>query len=57
MPVQPQDPHVRQLLREVLSAHGGLERWSQVRTVRATIVTGGSPCGMEGLMQDRVRGR
>lgn len=42
----------RDLLGDVLEAHGGLERWRQVETVRATIVTGGSLWAMEGLRQD-----
>jgi hypothetical protein len=40
------------LLHEVVSAHGGLQRWRQVQTVRATIVTGGKLWGMKGLVQD-----
>lgn len=40
------------LLEEVLSAHGGLERWQQVQKVRATIVTGGTLWGIKGLVQD-----
>ncbi|MFD7441826.1 hypothetical protein [Streptomyces sp. NPDC059909] len=50
--MQTQDPRVSPLLQEVLSAHGGLERWRQVQTVRATIVTGGLLWGMKGLVQD-----
>ncbi|MFE0515245.1 hypothetical protein [Streptomyces sp. NPDC058964] len=49
---QTQDPPVSPLLREVLEAHGGLDRWRQVQTVRATIVTGGRLWGMKGLVQD-----
>jgi hypothetical protein len=52
MTTQAQDPRVSPLLHEVLSAHGGLERWRQVQTVRATIVTGGLLWGMKGLVQD-----
>ncbi|MFI1564421.1 hypothetical protein ACH4ZX_15440 [Streptomyces sp. NPDC020490] len=52
MAVQPQDPQASPLLREVLSAHGGMGRWREVHTVRATIVTGGVLWGMKGLVQD-----
>ncbi len=40
------------LLERVLMAHGGLERWNNFSTVRASIVTGGSLWGMKGLTQD-----
>ncbi|MEV5388169.1 hypothetical protein [Streptomyces sp. NPDC052721] len=40
------------LLHDVLAAHGGLERWSLVQTVRATIVTGGRLWVMKGVVQD-----
>jgi uncharacterized membrane protein YoaK (UPF0700 family) len=32
------------LLDQVLAAHGGLDRWRELTSVRATIVTGAS-CG------------
>ena len=34
-----------ELLQKVLEAHGGLDRWSNFATVRATIVTGGNYSG------------
>jgi hypothetical protein len=40
------------LLKNVLDAHGGLERWRGLKLVRATIVTGGEFWGMKGLVQD-----
>ena len=40
------------LLSEVLQAHGGLERWRQLTTLSATIVTGGEFWGFKGLVQD-----
>ncbi|WP_044874404.1 hypothetical protein [Pseudomonas sp. LFM046] len=42
----------RDLLQQVLIAHGGLERWNRFSTVRASIVTSGSLWGMKGLTQD-----
>lgn len=42
----------RELLDRVVSAHGGLDRWNALSTVRASIVTGGSLWGMKGLTQD-----
>src|ERR1700754_3151160 len=40
------------LLTQVVRAHGGLERWERLTTVRASIVTGGDFWGMKGLVQD-----
>jgi hypothetical protein len=40
------------LLAEVVEAHGGLRRWREWNTVRATIVTGGELWGIKGLVQD-----
>lgn len=42
----------RDLLEQVLIAHGGLERWNRFSTVRATLVTGGLLWDMKGLTQD-----
>lgn len=42
----------RDLLEQVLIAHGGLERWNRFTTVRASLVTGGLLWGMKGLTQD-----
>lgn len=42
----------RELLDQVLAAHGGLMRWNSFNKVCATIVTGGSLWGMKGLTQD-----
>jgi hypothetical protein len=50
--MQSRNPQADQLLHEALSAHGGLDRWRKVQTVRATIVTGGQLWGMKGLVQD-----
>ena len=57
MTTHTQDPQVSPLLREVLSAHGGLGRWRQVRTVRATTHTSGLLWGMKGLVQDPSQAR
>ena len=35
------------LLQHVLAAHGGLDRWRELSTVRASIVTGGELWGLE----------
>jgi hypothetical protein len=40
------------LLDHVLEAHGGLDRWNELTTVDATIVSGGELWGMKGLVQD-----
>ena len=42
------------LLDAVLAAHGGLARWRQFDTVRATIVTGGKLWEIKGQPQDPV---
>ena len=42
----------RELLDQVLTAHGGLVRWNSFNKVCVTIVTGGSLWGMKGLTQD-----
>jgi hypothetical protein len=44
--------HNHELLDQVLMAHGGLDRWRQLSTVSASIVTSGSLWGMKGLTQD-----
>ncbi|WP_375739515.1 hypothetical protein [Pseudomonas boanensis] len=41
-----------ELLAQVLTAHGGLERWNNFSAVHVSIVTGGSLWGMKGLTQD-----
>jgi hypothetical protein len=41
-----------ELLKQVILAHGGQERWNKFNMVRATIVSGGSLWGMKGLVQD-----
>ncbi|MDT7633258.1 MAG: hypothetical protein QOI50_5188 [Pseudonocardiales bacterium] len=41
------------LLDQVLVAHGGLDRWRELTSVRATIVSGGELWGMKGLVQDQ----
>src|SRR5262245_42429347 len=40
------------LLKNVLDAHGGLDRWNQFSTARAQIVTGGGLWALKGLTQD-----
>ena len=42
------------LLKEVLDAHGGLERWNRFTTLNATIVTGGELWAMKGAVQDTM---
>jgi hypothetical protein len=41
------------LLDKVLAAHGGLDRWTQLTTVRASVVGGGELWAMKGLVPDR----
>ncbi|WP_037074620.1 hypothetical protein [Pseudonocardia spinosispora] len=41
-----------ELLGKVLDAHGGLERWRELTTIRASIVSGGDLWGIKGLVQD-----
>jgi hypothetical protein len=41
------------LLKDVVAAHGGLDRWQQFRQVAATIVTDGALWAMKGLTQDQ----
>jgi hypothetical protein len=43
---------MKNLLSDILAAHGGLERWNALHKVEATIVTGGTFWGMKGLVQD-----
>lgn len=40
------------LLTEVVRAHGGLDRWKRLTTLRASLVTGGEFWAMKGLVQD-----
>jgi len=40
------------LLKRIVAAHGGLDRWNRFTSVKATIVTGGAFWGMKGLQQD-----
>jgi hypothetical protein len=42
------------LLQKVLDAHGGLERWNNLTTLNATIVTGGELWGIKGVVQDTM---
>ncbi|MFD9124271.1 hypothetical protein, partial [Kitasatospora sp. NPDC059571] len=42
------------LLSEVLEAHGGLDRWHRLSSVRATLVSGGDLFAVKGLPQDPV---
>ncbi|MES2820903.1 MAG: hypothetical protein V4812_18165 [Pseudomonadota bacterium] len=43
---------MKSFLEQVLDAHGGLQRWTALRTARATLVTGGELWAMKGLVQD-----
>jgi hypothetical protein len=43
---------MNELLRSVLNAHGGIDRWNSYHTVDANIVTSGSLWGTKGLVQD-----
>ena len=40
------------LLKDVLDAHGGLDRWHQFKTLDAQIVSGGGLWPLKGLIQD-----
>jgi hypothetical protein len=42
------------LLKNVLQAHGGLERWNRFSTLNATIVSGGELWGIKGVVQDTL---
>jgi hypothetical protein len=42
------------LLNKVLDAHGGVERWNRLNTVKATIVSGGELWGIKGVVQDAM---
>jgi hypothetical protein len=43
---------VNELLVKILEAHGGMDRWDGLRTVDATIVTGGGFFALKGMRQD-----
>lgn len=43
---------MNELLAKVLEAHGGLDRWTQLTVVRATIVSGGDLFTIKGVPQD-----
>ena len=45
-------PDMNELTDLVIAAHGGLDRWRELSTGRASIVTGGELWGMKGLVQD-----
>ena len=40
------------LAKQVLDAHGGIDRWKQFRSVRARISSGGGLWALKGLVQD-----
>lgn len=40
------------LLKQVIAAHGGLERWNAFQTVSATIISGGDLWSTKGLVAD-----
>jgi hypothetical protein len=48
----PAEEPMNGLLAEALRAHGGLGRWRRLRTVRATIVSGGALFAVKGVPQD-----
>jgi hypothetical protein len=47
-----QETDMNTLLAEVLDAHGGLDRWNALTTVRATVVSGGDMFVIKGMPQD-----
>ncbi|MET7660876.1 hypothetical protein ABZS99_18540 [Streptomyces sp. NPDC005463] len=52
-----QETDMNTLLAEALDAHGGLDRWNALTTVRATIVSGGDMFVIKGMPQDPAPGR
>jgi hypothetical protein len=44
---------MKDLLSNIMDAHGGIARWNSFQKVEATIVSGGEFWGMKGLVQDR----
>src|SRR4030095_7472804 len=43
---------MKQLLRNVLDAHGGLDRWNKFTSVQAQLTSGGGLWALKGLVQD-----
>ena len=43
---------MKELLAEILAAHGGMERWNEYQKVEATIVSGGGFFQLKGIPQD-----
>ncbi len=43
---------MKDLLTNIINAHGGIDRWNSFQKVEATIVSGGELWGMKGLVQD-----
>ena len=43
---------MKDLLTNIIDAHGGIDRWNSFQKVEATIVSGGELWGMKGLVQD-----
>jgi hypothetical protein len=43
---------MNELLARILDAHGGIERWNQLKKVEATIVSGGGFFRLKGILQD-----
>lgn len=43
---------MKDLLTNIIDAHGGIDRWNSFQKVEATIVSGGAFWGMKGLVQD-----
>lgn len=48
---------MQELLKRVLDAHGGLDRWNSFKTVSATVVTGGDFWATKGLEMDTFKRR
>jgi hypothetical protein len=48
---------MQELLKRVLDAHGGLDRWNSFKTVSATVVSGGDFWATKGLVMDTFERR
>ena len=48
---------MKELLAEILDAHGGMERWNEYQKVEATIVSGGGFFQLKGIPQDSASRR
>ena len=45
---------MNEMLRRILDAHGGLDRWNKYKKVEASIVSGGGFFPLKGVVQDRT---